>query len=201
MKSRQRIYSRYFTYIQPLVRLPIVRTYGTTIFTIFTITIFILFAIKPTIETIIVLQKKLDNSTQVLEKLQKKSRDLSAGRQNYDNLDPSVKSRIQTAIPDFVELKSVIQTLEETAKVHNASISGVQIEPQILEIKKDNQLGSLSEVKFTFNIEGSYSSIDSILQDISRSSRLISIDSLLIGKPAEGPGVVMSIAGKALYMK
>ena len=76
MKDRQKIYSRYFTYVKPLIRLPIVRTYGATVFTIFIITIFIFFAIKPTIETILVLQKKLENSTEVLEKLQKKSKDL-----------------------------------------------------------------------------------------------------------------------------
>src|SRR3989344_2923498 len=121
MKDRQKNYSRYFTYIKPLAKLPIVRTYGTTIFTIFIITIFIFFAIKPTIETILILQKKLDNSTLLLEQLQKKSQDLSAGRQNYENLDSSVKSKIATAIPDSIELKSIIQTLEGAANLHNAS--------------------------------------------------------------------------------
>lgn len=201
MKDRQKIYSRYFTYIKPLAKIPIVRTYGTTIFTIFIITIFIFFAIKPTIETILVLQKKLDNSTQLLEKLQKKSQDLSAGRQNYDNLDPTIKKKIASYIPDSIELKSVIQTLEGSAKTHNASISAIVFEPQTLEPKLPDQIGTLSEFKFTFNVEGSYPSIASILQDIGRSSRLISIDNLLISKPSEDQGVVMAISGKAWYIK
>lgn len=201
MRSGQKSYFRYFTYVKPLVRLPIVRTYGTGIFTIFIITIFIFFAIKPTIETILILQKKLDNSSQVLENLQKKSRDLSAGRQNYDNLDSSIKNKIQTAIPDSVELKSVVQTLEGAASIHNASISAIAIEPQILETKIPSQIGSLSEVKFIFNIEGAYTSISSVLQELGRSSRLISIDKLLISKPSEGSGVVMSVSGKAWYIK
>ena len=201
MKDRQKIYSRYFTYIKPLAKLPIVRTYGTTIFTIFIITIFIFFAIKPTIETILILQKKLDNSTLLLEQLQKKSQDLSAGRQNYENLDFYVKSKIATAIPDSIELKSIIQTLEGAANLHNASISAIVFEPQTLQTKSDDQIGTLSEIKFTFNVEGSYPSIASILQDIGRSSRLISIDSLLISKPTDGQGVVMAIGGKAWYIK
>ena len=176
----QRIYSRYFTYVKPLIKLPIIRTYGTTVFTIFIITIFIFFAIKPTIETILVLQKKLDNSTQLLESLQKKSRDLSAGRQNYDNLNASIKNKIQAAIPDSAELKTVVQTLENGAALHNASISAIAIEPQVLENKIQNQVGNLSEVKFVFNIEGTYTNITSLLQELGRSSRLISIDKLLI---------------------
>lgn len=201
MTNRQKIYSRYFTYVKPLIRLPIVRTYGTTVFTIIIITIFIFFAIKPTVETILILQKKLDNSTQVLESLQKKSRDLSAGRQNYDNLDSSVKNKIQAAIPDFVELRTVVQALEGSARIHNASISAIAFEPQVLEEKNEAIIGSLSEIKFTFNIEGTYTSISSVLQELIRSSRLISIDNLLIGKPTEGNGLIMSITGKAWYIK
>lgn len=201
MRSQTSRYSRYFTYVKPLVRLPIVRTYGTTIFTIIAAAIFVFFAIKPTVETILILQKKLDDSNQVLEKLQKKAEGLSLGKQNYDNLDPSIKNRIQAAIPDSVELKSVIQTLEGTARTHDATISALQIQPQILEPKLGNLVGILSETNFTFNIEGRYQNLISILQDLATSSRLISIDNLSITKSTEGAGVIMSISGKAWYLK
>lgn len=201
MRNQRKIYSRYFTYIRPLIRLPIVKTYGITVFTFVVMTIFILFAIKPTIETILVLQKKLENSTEVLRNLQKKSQDLSAGRQNYENLDSAIKDRIHSTIPDSVELKTLIQTLETAARTHSASISAIQIEPQVLETKTNETVGNLSEVKFIFNVEGTYSNISSILEDIIVSNRLISVDSLLISKPAEGTGLVMSISGKAWYIK
>lgn len=201
MRNKSNKYFRYFTYIKPLVRLPIVRTYGTTIFTILIMTIFVFFAIKPTVETILVLQKKLDDSNQVLEKLKKKAESLSLGKKNYDNLDSSVKNRIQATIPDSVELKSVTQTLEEAAKLNDASISALQIEPQVLETKLDNKIGTLSEIGFTFNVEGSYSNVVLLLQDLSTSSRLISIDKLSISKVSEGQGVIMSTSGKAWYLK
>ncbi len=194
-------YSRYFTYVKPLVRFPIIRTYGTTIFNILLMVIFIFFAIKPTIETILTLQKKLEDSNQVLEKLQKKAENLSLGKKNYDNLDPSIKNKIHAAIPDAVELKSVIQTLEGAASIHNASISALQIQPKVLETKLDSNIGTLSEVAFTFNVESAYEDLASILQDLSTSSRLISIDNLSISKITEGQGVVMSISGKAWYLK
>ena len=112
MNPKSQIYSRYFTYIKPLTRSPIVKTYGSVIFTLVIITIFILFAIKPTVETILVLQKKLSDTAEVLDKINKKANDLSLGKQNYDNLDAGIKLRISQTIPSGVDLKSITQTLD-----------------------------------------------------------------------------------------
>ena len=201
MKSESSLYSRYFTYIKPVYRMPIVRTYGSTIFTLLIMLVFIYFAIRPTVETILVLQKKLADQEAVLQKITKKANDLSLGKQNYDNLDPQVKLKIQSAIPDNVELKSLIQTLEQTAKNHDASVSALQIQPLSVDVKKENTLGKVSEVSFTFNIEAQYLNMISFLQDIRVSSRLISIDSLSLNKVSEGSNLIMSIMGKAYYVK
>lgn len=201
MNSHSQMYSRYFTYIKPVTRLPIVRTYGSTIFTLIIITIFILFAIKPTVATILVLQKKLTETSEVLDKVNKKANDLSLGKQNYDNLVPDIKGKISQAIPDTIELKSVTQTLERSARLHEASISALQIQPLIINTKLQDKVGTLSEVDFTFNIEGNYQNLISLLQDFKSSSRLISIDSLSLSKVSEGSGLIMSITGKAYYIK
>lgn len=201
MKSQSQIYSRYFTYIKPLTRLPIVKTYGTKIFTLIVMSIFIFYAIKPTVETILVLQKKLDDSTQVLEKINQKTNNLSKAQQNYASLDPNIKSKIEAAIPDTVGLKSVIQTLEQTAKIHEASVSALQIQPLVLGVKTQDNLGTLSEVAFTFNAEGGYQQLISMLQDLKSSDRLISIDNVSLSKLSEGTGLIMSLSGKAYYLK
>lgn len=201
MRSESNIYSRYFTYIKPVTRIPIIRTYGSTIFTLITIAIFILFAIKPTVETILVLQKKLENSNEVLQKVTQKSKDLTLAKQNYQNLDQSAKDRIARIIPDNVNLKSLLGDLEQIAKRNEASISAIQIQPLIVATKKTDTLGTLSEISFTFNVEGKYSQLTSLLQDIKSSSRLISIENLSLTKLSEGAGLVMSITGKAYYLK
>lgn len=201
MKSQSQIYSRYFTYIKPVTKLPIVRTYGSTIFTLFIMTIFIFYAIKPTVETILVLQKKLEDSTIVLEKVNQKANNLSEGKVSYERLDPALKSKMQALIPDGANLKSIIQTLEATAARHEASVSALQIQPLVLETKSDNHLGTPAEVAFTFNTEGQYQNLLSLLQELQKSVRLISIDSLSLSKASEGEGLIMSISGKAYYLK
>lgn len=201
MRSKSQIYSKYFTYVKPIARLPIVKTYGSTILTLLVMIIFILYAIKPTVETILVLQKKLEDSKQVLEKVNQKANNLSQGKTNYEKLDSSTKARLATAIPDTVSLKLLIQTLEQISLTHQASISALQIQPLVLETKPDNKVGSLSEVLFTFNVEGSYKNLTSLLNDLKSSTRLISIDSLALSKLSEGAGLIMSITGKAYYLK
>lgn len=200
MRNKSNLYSRYFTYIKPFTKIPIIRTYGSTIFTLLAISILIFFAIKPTVETILVLQKKLANSDEVLQKITQKANDLSLGKKNYDNLDQSLKEKISAAIPDTVTLKSIVQTLEQTAKIHDASISALQIQPFVIDTKVDSRMRTLTEISFTFNTEGDYQNLIALLQDLKRSSRLISIDSLSLSKTSEKT-LIMSLSGKTYYLK
>lgn len=201
MKSESALYSRYFTYIKPVTKLPIVKNYGPTLFSLLTIGILIFFAIKPTIETILVLQKKLADSDEILQKVTQKANNLSLGKQNYDNLDQTIKDKIAVAIPDATSLKSVIQSLEKAAKTNEASISALQIQPLTISTKTDNQIGTITEVSFIFNTEGNYNNLITLLQDLKTSSRLISIDTLSLSKTGDGASLVMSLTGKAYYIK
>lgn len=201
MRGESSRYSRYFTYIKPVTKLPIVRTYGSTIFTLLIMVIFIFFAIKPTVETILVLQKKLENSQDVLEKINKKADDLTKANQNYTDLPQSTKDKIESAIPDYVDLRSLAQILEQTAQKNVASISALQIEPLTIDVERGKSIGDISEVSFTFNVEANYENLISILQDLKLSSRLISIERLSINKVGEGGSLIMSLAGKAYYLK
>lgn len=201
MKSKSTIYSRYFTYIKPVTKLPIIKNYGPTIFTLVTISILIFFAIKPTVETIVVLQKKLADSDTLLQKVTEKANNLSLGKKNYDNLDQNIKKRISDAIPDAVSLKSVVQALEQSAKMHEASISALQFQPLVVNAKAENKVGVLDEISFTFNTEGSYQNLLALLQDLKTSGRLIAIDNLSLSKTNDGTSLIMSLSGKAYYLK
>ena len=201
MRDTQARYFRYFTYIQPVTKIPIVRTYGSTIFTLIMIVVFVFFAIKPTVETILVLQKKLEDSKIVLQKVQKKAENLSLGKANYDNLAELFTQKVQPAIPDSISLSSLVLTLEGAALAHQASISALQIQPQSLQPKDTNKVGSMTEIEFTFNIEGNFQSLVSVLQDLKVSSRLVSVHNLSFNKVADGGSLIMSISGKAYYIK
>lgn len=201
MKNKTSLYSRYFSYIKPITRLPIVKNYSPLVFTLLTTAILIFFAIKPTVETILVLQKKLADSEQVLQKVTQKTNDLTQGRNNYDNLDQSIKEKIAAAIPNTPSLRSTIESLEQTARTHDASVSALQIKPFVIDTKVNEQVGELAEISFIFNMEGDYQKFVALLQDLKTSSRLVSIDNLSLSKVNEGNGLIMSLSGKAYYLK
>lgn len=195
-------YSRYYTYINPLLKSPTVKLYGTYTLTIFAVTVFIIFAIKPTLETITVLQTKLENSKTVLERITQKSENLSLAKKNYEALGPETKQKINNLVPNKVFIQSVIQSLEQAAKTNQASISALQFQPITITNKDETLTNStLATVDFTFNVEGSYSTLLKVITSIQNSSRLISIENLIFNKSADASIIVMSASGKAYYLK
>ncbi len=193
---------RYFTYIKPITKMPIVKTYGSLVITLIGMLIFSLFAIKPTIETILVLQKKLADSNEVLTKVNQKAENLSLGKKNYDDMDPNVKKTVQAAIPDNANLGAVVSEIELSVKQNDATISALQIQPLVIE-KKDPAVfvSQLDEVTFTVNIEGEYPGLLNILQAITKSPRIISINNLNFTSLNEGESLLMSISAKAYYLR
>lgn len=200
MKPKSRFYSKYYTYIKPITKLPIIKTYGSMVFTLGIITFFIFYAIKPTVETILILQKKLEDTTIILDQINLKAKNLSQGKSNLENMNPNTKSKIENLIPNTVSLKSVIQTLEKTTQLHQASISALQIQPITVEPKSDDSVGTVENIGFIFNTQGEYKNLVSILQDLKRSDRLLTIDSVSFSNQEES-GLIMSISGKVYYLK
>lgn len=194
-------YSRYYTYIKPLVSSQVVKSYGVWTLSALTIIIFIIFAIKPTVETISALQQKLEISKQTLEKVNQKAQNLQQGRQNYEQLGPATITKINLAVPTQISLKSLIEPLEQAARVNQASISALQIEPVTISQKEQNQSLTLDKIKFTFNIEGSFTNLLKLLQQLQKSSRLISIDSIVLNKAPDSITILMSVTGHSYYLK
>ena len=195
-------YSKYFTFIQPFIKSRFIRTYTPVVLTLWIIIIFILFALKPTLETIFVLQKKQSDAGQILKNLDQKIADLNLAKQNYDNLGESIKSKIQQTIPDSVTVRTIAASLEDAARTNDASISALQFQSFILEPKRDNSLENLAEIEFTFNIEGGYSNLLSTLRQLKSTNRLINISSVSFhSTEGESRNLVMSISGKAYFVK
>lgn len=193
-------YFRYYTYIKPIFKIKALQLYGSYTLTIIATAFFIYFAIKPTIETILVLQKELADSELVLAQITQKSEDIALASKNYALLDPLVKQKITAAIPDQPEIKSLVLNLEKSAISASASISAIQFEP--ITISPSSETASTSAtIAFNFNTEGNYEALLEVLDGLMRSPRIISIDNLIMNKTTETGSIVMSVKGVASYLK
>ncbi|OGE26525.1 hypothetical protein A3H85_03795 [Candidatus Daviesbacteria bacterium RIFCSPLOWO2_02_FULL_40_8] len=194
-------YSRYYTHIEPVFKNPLVRSFAPFIFSLISLMVFGIFAIRPTISTILNLDQSLNNSQTVLNKLNLKAQNLVEGKNNYNSLDEQTRRKIAQAIPPFAQLSSVIASLQ-TSLASQSAISSLQIQPlTIFDISTPSKYpAELKTVEFTYSVSGNYPQLISALQSLKRSSRLISIDSVMITKAASD-ATQMNVSGKAYFLR
>lgn len=193
--------SRYYTYIKPVIENKTVKSVAPYIFSLVTMSVLIIFAIRPTISTIVNLQQEIENNQQILTQLEEKAKNLSEGRQNLDNLSPDIRNKISAATPEQTNVPTVIKNLQQSS-INYASVSALQIQP--LTIINNNvaphSLLSLGEIDFSYNTQGTFTQLLGTLQNLSRSPRLFKINNMVLSKPNDG-STVLSISGKAFYLK
>lgn len=193
---------RYFTYIRPIIHNKFAVTYSPLIFSLITIGIFSYYAIRPTIQTILSLQKSIDEQTSVLNRLQEKVGKLAEGKQNYENINPDVKEKLENLVPDNPSLPQIINSLSYIGEQSEASISGLQFQSVTLENQKNiiSKDAPVNQVDFTLNTQGSFANLMKFLTSIKRADRLITIKTINFAQPADG-SLIMSITGMAYYLK
>lgn len=193
-------YSRYYTYIQPIVSHPMVKSAAPYIFSMVTIAIFAVFVIRPTVSTILQLQKNITDSGQLLQKLNTKSQTLTEGKQNLDNIDPQARQKIIASIPRQPDVTSIISSIQNAVGT-TATISALQIQPiTLFEDQPPGNKMELGEVNFSLNIQGSYSQLLLSLYNLTKTPRLINIGNIAINKQGSNPTVI-SLTGKAYFLK
>lgn len=195
-------FSKYYTYIKPVLKNKTVKTYSPLVFSLITIAIFSLYALRPTIATIISLQKSVVEQEEVLAKLNQKVKSLSDGRRNYQLIEEPVKDKLINLLPDSTSLPPLINDLTSIAVINSASISGVQFQPVDLDgpPNQPSTKSSLKEIELTANFQGNYAQLFKVLDHLSTANRLISIQSVNFSQPSDSP-TVMQINAKAYYFK
>lgn len=195
-------YSRYHIYIKPVLENQVIRSVAPYIFSLVTIAILVVFAIRPTISTVLNLQKNIENNKTVLKALQDKAQNLTLGKENWENLSLEAKTKIEAAVPTKTDVPALIFSLQKSAFL-SASTSALQIQPLILidnTKAEDKALLTLDEIDFSYNLQGSFQKLLATLQNLNKGPRLINMTTAVLSKSAEGP-TVLSITGKAYYLK
>lgn len=194
--------TRYYTYVKPFLKNKVVRTYSSVIFTLLTISIFAVYAIRPTVLTIISLQKSIVEQQALAEKLKIKVNSLSLGKSNYERIDPDTKNKLINLIPIAPNLPRVLYSLSQMAEQNQATLSGIQFQPIDLDPINPvpNKNAVLSELDITFSFQGRYSQHVVILNELKKLDRLIEIQSVTMNRQ-EANSILMTITGKAKFLK
>lgn len=208
-------YSRFAAKIAPVARSRTVQTYSMTVLSLATIIILAIFAIRPTVKSILALQKTIDQQKQTLEALRKKSRDLSDGVSRYNQIPQTTKIKLYTLLPDWTNAPCLVNELNAGAESDSLTITGEQLQPTELKgptncnlsgpdldkIYRDaSAAASLKEISFTINSQGGFDKLTEYLNSLNSLPRLIDIESAYFTQ-REGSSLTLTINGKAFFYK
>jgi len=174
------------------------RIITTLILTFTAMSFFGIFAINPTLSTIINLKKQLSDSVLVNDKLTTKINNLSMLQQQLNVISPDLPI-VFDAIPQNANAPSLlgqIISLSDDKKVQivSAILSGAQLTGV-----KDVQEGT----SYTFNLQakGQYDDLINFTKSLTQINRIISIESISINKDPELNTLVLNISGRGYFKK
>lgn len=181
-------YSRYYTYLEPIMADPLIRGYFSLVASFFLVAFFIFFALSPTINTIISLQKKISDEQSLLLALQTKKNNLIIAQQNYSQVEKLIPTLI-LALPKKPTPQTVISEITSQASASGVTVSGLSfgkfnligdLGPDISNtnnIKDDFDLSAIgvSNLNVSFSVNGTKEAVRQYLGNLENSLRYLRI--------------------------
>lgn len=204
---------RYNYYYQRLWRYyqkPAIKVSLSLLLTIFAVIFFAAFAIRPTLNTIAELLRKIKDQKEVSAKLEEKMAALSSLQSEYSVIQEN-QSVLEAAMPPNEDYQDLFLQLEAVAATHTLPIYSLNVvsdqdvvAPVVAE--EGVQEESYPSVKFSLITQGSYASLKPFLVDVTRLARLMQVESIQFSQPdeeeidiSEEPELTLAINFKAFY--
>lgn len=189
-----RRYRRYYQSLEPMLEKPKTRLYSTIIFFFMVISLFGWYAIRPTINTILYLQREIADKTEVNKKMDDKINALIQAQTAIEAVEAKLPL-LDEAIPREPNVFPYIIRLRDLAKETGATISATQVSsspiaPDVLPGSKKPTVSKPTSLGISFTVSGTYISVKQFLDGLSQLRRLGSIDSLSI-EPGESKNQII----------
>lgn len=193
-----RNYKKYYYRFQPMLKDPKKQAYLMVILSLLTIAFFSFFAIRPTLKTIAVLERKIDDKSVLNQQLDDKINSLLSAQEEYQKMQ-SVINNMYELLPPSPEFPVFLNQLETLAQNHGAMITSLKFEPITLYATQNqtvkppaaesNQItlspaektsspaaestSSIANIGFNVSFTGSYQNLLDLLSDMTQFKRLM----------------------------
>lgn len=182
-------YQKYFAFIQPVVNDPLMRVYFSLALSLLLVTFLVIFALSPTVNTVLGLQKKIADQEKIVLALDAKINALVAAGENY-NQQTAQLAFLNEALPNKPYPEGLIANVLGTASVSGVAVSSLQFKPVAL-TGDDN-----AEVNFSLSVTGSQTQLRDFLVKLENLLRYIRLGKMVIVFNGEnGPTVDSQITG------
>ena len=167
-------------------------------FTLAAMSIFGIFAINPTLSTIVELKKQLSDLQFVYEKLLTKNQNLSTLQTKYQYLSadlPVINDAMpmKPEIPKFIAQVNSLLT-RSNLQTRTLRTYGVEITPD-RKVKGKN----VSSFVFSMEAEGKYEDMLTFVQTLTHINRLVTIDMITIAKDNKRGVLILNLRGREYF--
>lgn len=180
--------------ITPFIESKKAASYFALSLSLFTLSFFGIFAIRPTLITAISLTKQVADLRILYLNYENKIGSLIRAQGEYEQIRNDIHL-IDESLPDNPAFSKLAQTIEKFAKQENFTINQLQIDP--LPISMTQPKGKLYEYGFTLVGIGKYSSISSFLNHLVNWKRIINIKSLEFAQTGGTSSATLRLSMKA----
>lgn len=195
-KNRNKNTNIYKTLL-PLFKKEKTQNFTTLMLTIVTLSFFAIFAINPTITTIVHLQKQLTDSKFVEQKLQEKITNLTKLQAQYEVLKNDIPI-VLDAIPQTPTVPLFTAQIQGVAEKNGASITQLQIFQ--VELTKNQAISKNNNAfAFSLSIEGTKNNLINFLSTLTNFQRIVTIQNITLGKTKTPTVLQLSIRGQAYF--
>lgn len=197
-----RRFNRYYTMLEPLLAHPEIRAYTMLVLSLFTMSFFGYFAIRPTLTTVINLRQQIKDMHFVEQKLQDKINALSEAQVGYENIKPDLEI-ISTALPPETRFPGFVKSLEKLATESGTIVVGLNFQNINLSSFEATAAASEIPIGFSLTISGDYANLADFVKRLSRFERLATIEKigLAIKKEKEKETLHLTLVGKTFYVQ
>lgn len=200
---------KYSQDLRKYYRLPAVQVSLTLVLSLFVMAIFIVFALRPTLLSIVTLNKTIEESKKTLKILDTKVTNLQKASKELESIQPFLQ-KINANIPNnsarYSPLTKAVESLAVSTEVtiETESLGSTLLFSRVLSPFTPSKSQKVVTLPFTVRVTGNYPNVSVFLTKILMMERVIEIESITITKEAgakkEIAPVSLSITGSAYYL-
>jgi len=183
--------------IRPFLKKPKVQAYTMLILSLLAMSFFGFFAIRPTLKTIVGLQREIKDSQLVNQALEEKIIALSQAKEEYGKIENDLPL-LAKALPAEPKFSFFLEDLENLAKETGITLSGVRLETVDL---NQEDLQTPTQITSSLSVEGDYFTGKEFLEHLLNDSRIYLVDRFEINSK-EGVSLLdLSLRVDGYYLK
>jgi Tfp pilus assembly protein PilO len=185
---------KYYRPLEPILKKPKNRMYTATVLSFLTVSLFVWYAIRPTVQTILSLRREIKDNTVINRQMETKIETLVEALSVYQSVEDKLPF-LEQSIPKDPSMVQIMMQIRNLANASGATISGMStgsspvLNPEIPVSNTKPPVFSTVTTPVVINIEGSYQSLRQFLEGITRMRRTVTVSEFMILPQATVPNL------------